>query len=206
MVKPIIVYNNADVDKLNILAENKKAGVYRWVNKISGKTYIGSSTNLRVRMYTYYSLRSLAESNRLIDRALLKYGFSNFSLEILEYCDGSEAIAREQYYLDLLKPEYNIVKTAGSTLGYKHTPESLIKMREFVLSDEVREKKVLAAVKAGAANRKSVLVENILTKEVTEYVSMTEAGVALGVHRNNIVYAVAKNGLIKKTYKVKKVN
>lgn len=29
MVKPIIVYNNADVDKLNILAENKKAGVYR---------------------------------------------------------------------------------------------------------------------------------------------------------------------------------
>lgn len=157
-------------------------------------------------MYTYYSLRSLAESNRLIDRALLKYGFSNFSLEILEYCDGSEAIAREQYYLDLLKPEYNIVKTAGSTLGYKHTPESLIKMREFVLSDEVREKKVLAAVKAGAANRKSVLVENILTKEVTEYVSMTEAGVALGVHRNNIVYAVAKNGLIKKTYKVKKVN
>lgn len=206
MVKPIIVYNNADVDKLNILADNKKAGVYRWVNKISGKTYIGSSTNLRVRMYTYYSLRSLAESNRLIDRALLKYGFSNFSLEILEYCDGSEAIAREQYYMDLLKPEYNLVKTAGSTLGYKHTPESLIKMREFVLSDEVREKKVLAAAKAGAANRKSVLVENILTKEVTEYVSMTEAGVALGVHRNNIVYAVAKNGLIKKTYKVKKVN
>lgn len=149
-------------------------------------------------MYTYYSLRSLAESNRLIDRALLKYGFSNFSLEILEYCDQSEVIAREQYYLDLLKPEYNIVKTAGSTLGYKHTPESLIKMREFVLSDEVREKKVLAAVKAGAANRKPVLVENILTKEVTEYVSMTEAGVALGVHRNNIVYAVAKNGLIKK--------
>jgi len=83
-----------------------------------------------VRFYTYYSLRSLANSNRPLERALLKYGFSNFSLEILEYCDKKEdAVKREQYYLDYLKPKYNIVKLAGSTLGYKHTEESLKKMR-----------------------------------------------------------------------------
>jgi group I intron endonuclease len=86
-------------------------------------------------MYTYYSLRSLAKSNRPIDRALLKYGFSNFILEILEYCDKNNVIEREQYYMDLIKPQYNIVEIAGSTLGYKHTPESLSKMRDLVLSD-----------------------------------------------------------------------
>jgi group I intron endonuclease len=43
-------------------------------------------------------------------------------LEILQYCDQSDVISREQYYLDLLKPEYNILKTAGSPLGFKHAP------------------------------------------------------------------------------------
>ena len=75
----MVVYSNADEDKLNILENNrKKTGVYRWINKINGNTYVGSSTNLSVRMYTYYSFKSLVK--RAIDRALLKYGFSNFSL------------------------------------------------------------------------------------------------------------------------------
>jgi len=79
-VKPIVKYNNADVDKAKIFADNrKKLGVYRWINNENGKTYIGSSINLSVRFYTYFSLRSLANSNRPIDRALLKYGHSRFS-------------------------------------------------------------------------------------------------------------------------------
>ena len=32
--------------------------------------------------------------------------------------------------MDLFKPEYNILQVAGSLLGYKHTEESLQKMRE----------------------------------------------------------------------------
>jgi group I intron endonuclease len=49
-------------------------------------------------------------------------------LEILEYCAGDQAVSREQYYLDLLKPEYNILKTAGSLLGHKHSEEVRAKM------------------------------------------------------------------------------
>jgi group I intron endonuclease len=61
--------------------------------------------------------------------ALLKYGDSNFQLEILEYCDPDEAIIREQYYLDLLKPEYNILRKAGSLLGFRHSDETLAKFK-----------------------------------------------------------------------------
>lgn len=32
---------------------------------------------------------------------------------------------REQYYIDLINPEYNILKVAGSLFGYKHSPETL---------------------------------------------------------------------------------
>jgi len=207
MVKPIIIYINADTDKLNLFADNRgKVGVYRWINKISGNTYVGSSINISVRMYTYFSLRSLAKSNRPIDRALLKHGFSNFSLEILEYCNEDNVLKREQYFIDLLKPEYNIVQTAGSTLGYKHTPESLAKMRDFILSEEVLKRKALSTKNAAEARKISVIVENIKTKEKTEYGSMTEVGKVLGVHINAVSQAVKIQSLLKKTYLVTKKN
>ena len=65
-----------------------------------------------------------------INKALLKYGYSGFKLDILEYCNKDEAVAREQYYLDLLNPEYNILKKAGSTLGFRHSDETIAKLKE----------------------------------------------------------------------------
>ena len=47
----------------------------------------------------------------------------------MEYCDKKETLLREQYYLDLLKPEYNILKKAGSPLGFKHSDEAKARMR-----------------------------------------------------------------------------
>jgi hypothetical protein len=52
-------------------------------------------------------------------------------------------IAREQYYLDKLKPEYNICNIAGSCLGRKHKEETILKNRVF--TEEVRAKMRVAA-------------------------------------------------------------
>jgi group I intron endonuclease len=73
---------------------------------------------------------------------LLKYGYSKFKLDVLEYCDPCDVIAREQYYIDLLKPNYNILQVAGSFFGYKHTEETLAKMKEMAQnrSDETKAK------------------------------------------------------------------
>lgn len=151
-------------------------------------------------MYTYYSLVSLAKSNRPIDRALLNYGFSNFTLEILENCKKNNVLEREQYYIDLFKPEYNIVVEGGSTLGYKHISESLAKMRNFVLSDEVRKRKALSTINATVARKISIIVENIKTKEKSNYTSLTEAGKAIGVSIASVSQALINNRLLKKTY------
>jgi uncharacterized protein YbcV (DUF1398 family) len=38
-ITPFITYENADSQKLKIFKDNKdKSGIYRWVNKINGKT------------------------------------------------------------------------------------------------------------------------------------------------------------------------
>src|SRR5438046_4391873 len=117
-VVPICSYINPDKQKEEISRYNEnKSGVYRWVNKINGKSYVGSSTSLSKRILFYYflsSLRRKVKGSIIIHRALLKYGHSNFSLDIIEYCEPNELISREQYYINLLKPEYNILKKKGT--------------------------------------------------------------------------------------------
>ncbi len=54
-VAPILSYSKADRQKKDILKDNsKKTGIYWWINKNSGKSYIGSAINLK-RFRNYYS-------------------------------------------------------------------------------------------------------------------------------------------------------
>src|SRR6266852_3397853 len=113
----------------------KKAGIYQLVNLKNNKTYIGSSNNLYRRLSIYLSPaslnRDLISFNSKIARALLKYGYKNFGIKILEFIEldinltkkeqKKAILEREQYYLDTIKPEYNIQKIAGSRLGSSHT-------------------------------------------------------------------------------------
>ena len=64
-----------------------------------------------------------------INRALLKHGYSNFSLTILEYCLPDKCLEREDFYLCSLPHEYNIAKKAGAPfLGRTHSDETKIIM------------------------------------------------------------------------------
>lgn len=76
-----VKYTNADTDKLRILTENTgKSGIYVWTNLKNGKRYVGSSSNLKNRFRSYYNINRLMNEYGIISRALLSYGYSNFSL------------------------------------------------------------------------------------------------------------------------------
>lgn len=201
---------------------NKKSGVYRWTNKVNGKTYVGSSVLLSRRFLVYYNLIKIGKSNMLIAKALLKYGYSNFSLEILEYCEPEVLISREQYYLDLLKPEYNILTLAGSSLGYKHSEETLAKLKlitnehrkgiTFSQSEETKAKisktmtgrkhteKTIA--KMIGKKGKKVVVTDLTTQVVTEYVSMRQAAIALNTSLDTIRVYVKNQKNLKNKYQI----
>lgn len=115
-------YTNSYENKFSIYKENKnKSGIYRWNNLSTGQCYIGSSINLTRRLRMYYSKKSMLNkvttSKSIIYSAILKYGHVNFSLDILEYCESNVLKKREQYYIDLLKPKYNILKVVNSRLA-----------------------------------------------------------------------------------------
>lgn len=158
-------------------------------------------------------------------RALLKYGYSNFKLEMLEYCEPANAINREQYYINLLNPEYNILQNAGSSLGYKHTEESwakfrnrkhseesLVKIRKHMAkhnsSEEQRTKARERMLKLNEKKGISVEVFDLVTNETETYDSMLKASEAIGCVHGTIQLAektfLAKgiNRPIKKRYLV----
>lgn len=126
---PAAVYLNSFESHKQILKENRrKSGVYRWTNLTNGKSYVGSSVDLSIRLSKYYSEKylktKLNTGNSAIYNAILKYGHSNFKLEILEYCEPPCTIFWEQSLLDFLKPGYNILGKAGSSLGFNHSEET----------------------------------------------------------------------------------
>lgn len=73
---PVIIYDNADTNKVMILRDNKgKTGVYQWTHKESGRVYIGSAADLSKRLRTYYSFSHLNRNKSMyINNALLLHG------------------------------------------------------------------------------------------------------------------------------------
>lgn len=103
--------------KKEILKDNAgKVGIYMFTNKLTGYIYVGQSIDLRKIFLNYFNLSYLSRRVELIiSRALIKYGYSNFSVTILEYCYKCELDVREQHYFDTLNPQYNIQKVAGGS-------------------------------------------------------------------------------------------
>src|ERR1700733_9532476 len=109
-----------------------KSGIYMWTNKLTNDLYIGQSKDISKRFKNYFNLSYLvSRNNYIISRAFIKYGYSNLSLTILEYCDKSDLLLREQYYFDKFSPQYNILKIAGSSRGFKHSEETKRKILHY---------------------------------------------------------------------------
>ena len=110
-----MLYKNFLLNKSIILKENRnKPGIYKLHNKKTNKCYIVRSNNLTRRLLDYYNDNYLNNNkHKCICKDMLEHGKENFSLEILEYCDHNEFMGqREQYYIDIINPEYNIQRTA----------------------------------------------------------------------------------------------
>lgn len=119
-------YEDPYSTKKLIIKDNKgKSGIYKWTNKLTKDIYIGQSVDLAKRFKSYLNINYLNNRKTLvISRALIKFGYSNFTLEVLEYCDTVNLTEREQYYFDKLNPKYNTLKLAGSSSGHQLSEET----------------------------------------------------------------------------------
>ena len=112
-----------------------KSGIYCFVNTINNKRYIGSAKDLYLRLIEHLNSK---KSNIALQEAFKKYGLENFNFCVFEYftyvnktlsskhLTDLETIYIKRFNFDTL---YNFKHTATSSLGYKHTEEAKLKMR-----------------------------------------------------------------------------
>jgi len=200
-IVPIKSYSNAEDEKDKILKENKnKSGIYMWKNNINDKQYIGSAVDLSKRLSNYYSTTYMEDalkiSNSHIYRALLKNGYENFSITILEYCEPEQCLEREDYYLSCLPHEYNILPKAGSWLGHKHSDETKKILSEANTGEKNpmfgktgENNTMFGKPRPSGAGRPSQQIEvtDIKNNTTTTYNSMEEAAKALDLSSDRII-------------------
>lgn len=165
----------------------KQSGIYKITNKINGKIYIGSAVNFNMRKNCHLSdLRLNKHHSPKLQNAFNKHKEHNFKFEVLELVeDKTQLIIREQHYIDILKPKYNICKIAGSTLGLKQSKIAIINRTKTLNTIKVKNKirKSLARTRAliGISNGKAIVQLDMKGNFIAEHKSIREAG-----KRNNI--------------------
>ena len=117
-----------------------KSGIYKIINIVNNKIYVGSSVNIKERKKRHFiKLKSNKHENRYLQNAFNKYGEENFIFEIIEYVENKNMLLeREQYWIDELSVcdrniGYNMRLKAGSNLGYICSEETREKLRQISL-------------------------------------------------------------------------
>lgn len=119
------------------------AGIYRIVNTVTNRTYIGSSCRVTTRLKEHrWRLNCGEHPNVHLQQSWKKYPIASFVFEPLVECIAGDLVRREQEFIDAYithdLPLYNLKPSAESRAGQR-----------FKLSDDAK-KKISAAQKGNA--------------------------------------------------------
>lgn len=99
-------------------------GIYKIHNKVTSDFYIGSATSFYNRKAVHLSLlRRNIHDNSHLQRAWNKYGEENFEFILISKCPQEYLLKLEQWFVDSLKPSYNIRTTVNSNYGLTFSEE-----------------------------------------------------------------------------------
>ena len=166
--RPVVLPQGSLQGETNV--QKTEIGVYCWLNKLTGKRYVGSASSVRSggligREDTHVrALNGRRHKNIYFQRAWNKYGQEAFEFTVLEVCLSPEdCIPREQFWMDHYQSYkkrhgYNIAPTAGSNLGMKASARTVAKMRDAHLG-KMPSAKNLAALREAASRPKGPMSE-----------------------------------------------
>ena len=94
--------------------------------------YVGQAVNIQRRWTRHKnSLNDGTHNNQHLQNAWDKYGSAEFEFEIIEICDKSELLEREDYWiteLNSIQEGFNLKTASATWLGRQHTDEVKEKM------------------------------------------------------------------------------
>lgn len=161
-------------------------GIYQIRNLVNGKLYVGSAAGrggLQERWRKHCETGRRGEHrNPHFQFAWDKYGEHAFMFEVLEKCQPTQCIAREQHYLDTVlfancndkrfkQLGYNICRKAASTLGIKLSDKTKAKMSAARIGKKYTEKSKAKMSKAQRGEKGSgAKLTNLRVLEIVELI------------------------------------
>jgi group I intron endonuclease len=141
-------------------------GIYMIKNIIDSKIYIGSSVNIDSRKYKHFwMLNKKIHDNKYLQNAFNKFGESNFIFEIIENCDETNIIERENFYIEFYK-------SSKSDFGYNLA--TVNEFRRNTYNSEVKRKLSIHNLKKNS-NFILFILENIFTNEIKTFDNLVDA-------------------------------
>jgi group I intron endonuclease len=100
--------------------------VYKVINNVNGKFYIGiTSRCVQLRWKEHIRHAKRKTNNGSFYKAIRKYGYEMFTVEVLSFCKKAEDAKQiEIKLISDLKPHYNSTLGGDGTLGHKLTANS----------------------------------------------------------------------------------
>jgi group I intron endonuclease len=120
------------MSKVISISNHKGGGVYKIQSIIKPeRCYIGSTINIGSRLKTHFkALRNNLHHSNKLQNHYNKYGAEDLQLFILLECNKENILKEEQYFINSLRPYFNICRVAGSPLGVKRSEETKKKLSE----------------------------------------------------------------------------
>lgn len=170
--------------------------IYKIVNKINGKIYIGQTTEKLNHRFNRHMGYQKDNKDTKFYRAVKKYGKSNFYIELIEEVKTLEELnIREEYWirkLDTVENGYNNYyggySSGGDTLSNHPRLEEIRK----VLSEKARG--------GNNPNASKIVCVDELTQEIVTYNSMIECQHSMNIPRHDIISRRCR-GKIKSLYR-----
>jgi group I intron endonuclease len=136
---------------MEIKGKYNYSGIYCLKNTINDKCYVGSAQKLNYRLWNHkHKLIKGNHANNILQNFVNKYGIDKLYFEILEPVNIESLIEREQYWIDNLKPQFNILPKAGSSTGTVMSEEQKIKIsknRKGILHTENTKQRISESMK-----------------------------------------------------------
>ena len=180
----------------------KTCGVYMITNKVNGKRYVGSSTCIGSRLSAHFGHQTRNPNNKPLHMELNKYGKESFEYCVLEECDKSVKLDREQYWVDTLNPEYNL--TYPKTRGFicderrkrsKHSQKELSLYSRNKILYNTEEYKQLSRDRVRDRMKPVILLDKETEEELMEFESLSAT--AKWLDENTTFKHISKAGEVK---------
>ena len=112
-------------------SNDKPAIVYRAVNLINGKSYVGITIIGLIERRKSHLRNALLQGKRTaLHAAIRKYGADMIRFSVIKHCiNADEAKAEERRLIAAWHPEYNLTIGGDGSIGYRWTQEQREKFR-----------------------------------------------------------------------------